>query len=411
MSCTACRMMFLVFCLLPTMLVAGWTAAVHSPSYRTAQRIRWERELAQLTGLTCRLERVARRRDGRIELGTVRMLTSDDSPLLVARQVSLRQDQRRWRCDVASFELQNLQLPALWEAIEHRALRNAGDVDDWQFDLRSPEARVLLGGEQGAAEQLVDCQFTLQSAGEVRSLQLLFAWQDPLAPREPKPGELVVMRSRSEAQIRLKLLANAGLPARLLSSDLRELAGDACRFRGQAHAVRQQGRWSATMQGDLHGIDLARLAPSAAPLSGEASLRFSAKLIDGHPIWAIGRLTGGAGAVSLAALLSLPDYLGVQVSDHSARMTVLDYGQLSMSFELNEQGFGVIGDCPGAAGAILLTPQGAPMLHSRRYPDSRVAHHQLLQGLSYSGAPNDLILRRAPYPPASAPAARTAQRQ
>ena len=54
-----CRTAFVLFCLVPTLVVAGWLIRRSRPEFIAAEKLEWQRELSQRVGLTVSIENLS----------------------------------------------------------------------------------------------------------------------------------------------------------------------------------------------------------------------------------------------------------------------------------------------------------------------------------------------------------------
>ncbi|MCA9179495.1 MAG: hypothetical protein KDB14_33800 [Planctomycetales bacterium] len=429
---TLCRILFLALCLAPTVLVSGWTAVLHSPAYRSAVRQHWAEEFTRNTSLGIRPTQLRRLRNGDYQLGQVELLGVDGAPLAVAHEVRIEQSDGvpQWRA--SRLELRRDALEQLWDTLDHRALRSVSQALG-QWHLSIAEAKIECGDR--GVERLLEVDGVLRLAGDVRSLEVRFVCPEELSTRRPPPIELIVahrvagsespppgplptvaLPAREPPLTHIKLHAGAGIPARLLSEDLRRMAGERCRLFGQAHAVRENGSWSVKVHDTrLQDIDLSRWSSGAATIRAMAQLDVTmAAFVDGRPVQLDGRLAAEDGELSSEALQALTQHLEVDAPAHAARSTSFGFRQLAVRIWLRphwQEGLALMGDCPGPHASesgehvILVDSRGTALLASRpRY----VSHGALQRALAASGIDQLVASRRAPSPLSGSVAAQPA---
>lgn len=394
---TLCRLMFVAFCLLPTLVVAGWSIAVCSSPYRAAKRRELEQQFANQTGLRISLEKLRRLRSGVMELGQVELRDAGDQVIATADGVSV-QWQEQWEVRIEELTMHRDDVALIWDSLDHRVLRSI-NLRENRWQLAADLATVYCGLKRAktATEPLKNLRLSLQVAGPLRSCELEFSCVGNSVERLPPPIQAVIVQDQSKGVTHVKMSARHadGVPARLLSRDLQQLAGESCRFYGEVHAQRSADGWMAQIKdAELRPIELARWAPPQTPLSGEAVVQVGkAQLLDGRLDIAEGRLVSPGGVVHPAALEELAVCLHLEQAARPDRQSLLDYRNLDVAFRLDSFGLALEGKI--GEGAVMVDPQGATLLRSRPI----YAHHtRVLYGLSRSGADHETLGRRAPSP-------------
>ena len=333
-----------------------------------------------------------------MQLGRMEFLDSNGQAVLTADNVRVRFEKMRWIGEAQQVQLRRADFTRLWEAIDHRWLR-AVSVPHPQFRIVAQEVKLTYNDQPAESQETTSYEqvsLELRAADDLRSCQLRLpgSASDPLSVA---PVEYLVTEDLGEQVTHFKLLAQAGLPARLLSTDLVEFAGADCMFFGQVHGVRQRGVWtSRIVDSQLTNVDFAKLSPGHLTIAGRGQVSIGqAQLIDGRLNVAEGLITGGAGQVAPQTLQSVARYLEVEPAAHPDRPMLLDYAQLSVEFKLHSAGLDLKGNCPTGEHVILVDHRGGALLRSRAYWARR---ERVLRGLMMSAVHSDAVGRRAPYP-------------
>ncbi len=341
----SCRVGFVLFCLVPTLLVVSAILLVRSPYYQEQRRRALEQQLSQRLGVRVAVARwEPLERDGLLLRG-VRLSDPETSRrLATVRVLEVRRSEQTWKLLASQPEIESSSLHRLWEVLHERLLRES---------LSEPlqavfAARELTLRSDERSQTFTEIRGSLEPSGSGPQLSLEFR----LAGTEmSEPARFRVVRNRQlkpPATGWALQTGSAALPCSLLAEQLPALKqlGPECRFQGSIWANRAQQGWQGDLSGRFLDLDLYNLVSEQFPhkLTGSARLLLTVARFDrGRLIEASGELRSDQGVVSQSLLLALRDELRLTLNTDALPVDdqrVL-YQDLAIAFRLDEGGLGM----------------------------------------------------------------------
>lgn len=346
------RLVFIVFCLLPTLGVASWAWYWRSAAH--AQR--WEAELAHWLRVDVRLESVEHPRPGVVRLRGVRLADAETgADVLHASAVEIR-----WAAELLELELAQAEVFAeraerLVQMIRELLAHKPRGLPS-TLTLRATELSFSRAGLKYSAKQV---------AGGMRLVPEASVFELAFIPREggAKPARLKVVRDRRGVpHYSLSVsTGEAGLTCAWLVPEAAEWLGSEARVRGSATLWYTEQGWSGQLAGELENVDLHRLVSGhfSHQLTGKARLELEELVIEqGRIVQAAGTLHSGPGLISRSLLAAGGQALGL-VSRAAAlppsNKPLVAYTQLACGFTIGPEGLVLSGRASDALpGAILV---------------------------------------------------------
>ena len=363
-----CRVGFVAFCVLPTLVVCGWLASLSTGEIAVPSKEAWEQELTSRLGLLVEIERV----DGS-RLENVR-LVDPETRSLVARAAAIEVSSlaEGWivSAEGASIEVGQLKLAA--RTLDHRILRRPPSAADgegnWSIRL-SPSDLTLRGGSR--SQTLRRLEGTLHCSAD--STKLAVDFHLPAAPAAAQPGRFTVWRKRATSAPETEWYFNSGghsLPCAIFQDLEPALArlGDDCSFGGEMQWVESASRHNGELAGAFTGVDLDALVSEqfAHQLSGLADMEIARAVIEeGKLVELAGALRAARGAVSPSLLAAAAEHLRLEwLADPAPPESgqAVSFRELAIAFALDGRSLRLRGDSRlGDAGVVLSSAQG-PLL-------------------------------------------------
>ncbi|MCO6456676.1 MAG: hypothetical protein J5I93_15365, partial [Pirellulaceae bacterium] len=355
----SCRLGFVLFCLLPTVLVVGWICVARSPGYRQRQRLAVESQLAATLGVVVQVDQLSPLAGGGLLLGGVRMTDPEtDQPLATLRLLEVHEVDGAWKLLASQPEIPAAAVPRLWELLHDRLLRDR-EAGHRRASLAARELTLLAAS---GSQTFTDVQLQLEPSS--------------LGPQLTAEFRLAGVEMAELAQVRvvrnLQLsppatgwslrTGGASLPCGLLVEWLPGLGrlGADCRFQGALWASQTAAGWEADVSGQFDDLDLYNLVSDSFPhkLTGRATAVVSvARMAGGQLIEASGELRSPHGAVSQSLLHALRDDLQLTLNEQAlpAGDQRLLYQRLAVAYRLSDEGLTVT--------AVRDAPQSGVLLH------------------------------------------------
>ena len=351
-----CRVLFVVLCVIPTLLTLGWIANFYRP-WRNSDL---QREIGERLHLIASVDELASPKPGVTTLGSLQLADlHTQKPLGRIDTLNCQWQDSRLVLHADLLELEVSQLPHTAHAL---ATWLAGDRPV-QVDLHVDQV-VFLGGPFEIATW--------------RKMQFTSGWSEDLSKQikiTVAPAEidsilsLEVMRSGTAMHLNLDA-RQAPLPAWLLT-DL--LPGGlhrcpAANFKGLAKINWPATQAQGSLQGQFSNIDLSEWLGTQGPhrLKGNASLKLQKLLWQSQRIeMAVGDLEathGGASRTLIDAAVKWLQCLKTSACESKLRVhstTLVPYDRLTFSFHLDSSGLKIVGQ---SMPRFLLTHQGEPLL-------------------------------------------------
>jgi hypothetical protein len=409
---------FALFCLLPTLLVAGWCVRRHLPDCAANEA----GQLAACLGLDVKLAAIKYPRPGavlyeQVELADpeIRQTIFRCRLLEVGRTTRIDERGQRRPTVVLTASQPRLEAAAIgrgWQWFQDMLKSRLGKLDyDVQLSatevtLQAPEGSQTLTNVDGVIEPIPD--------GIVGQVHFRLAGADT-----PEPLSIAVKRNRrvSPPETTFELYTGDGeLPCNVLATGISELRplGPRCRFRGRIWATEKIAGWEGEITGHFVDFNLGNLVTGRFPnrLSGVGELTVDwARFREGRLQDASAILTVGPGTIERSLIYAAVEHLGLSLE--MARLPErprIEYRQLAMIVQLNGQGLHISGFCKSpdpsnvlCKGTVLTDVAGRPLLSEPR------AEWQPFAALANTLAPEsilqvphclqtDWLLRHAPVP-------------
>lgn len=350
------RLVFILFCLFPTLGVAGWAWYWRS----TAHAQHWQADLAYRLRMHVKLKDIQHPRPGVVRFRDICFSDAETGAEI------LRADTMEVR---GSRDLLELQL-AQTEVFVPRAARLAPWLAELltQQPARMPKTLTLRAldvtlkgpGLTYAARQV---------AGGMRHAPTASLFELAIASPEQgaTPARLKVVRDRrGEPGYSMYFsTGNAGLPCALLSPQAPNWLGADARMRGSGSLWQSEQGWSGQLAGDLQNVDLHRLVSDHFPhqLTGKAQLELEELVIEeGRIMRAAGALYIGRGMISRSLLSAGGEALGLVPSANALpppNQALVAFARMACSFTIGPEGLVFSGRASDALpGAILVDTYG-----------------------------------------------------
>jgi len=385
-----CRLGLVVFCLLPTLLVAGWIVWRTSGTFGIARKAEWEQELANRLGLLAEIKNVSYPRPGVARLAEFVLLEPETkSPVARAGLVEVTAIKGGYAVEISQLVVEENQLGLLSRLVDSRFLQApvAPRAQGSPLVLKVLPCDVALH-EDGRYEALRQFSGGLSAADARAALDLDFQFAN--APDEVKRARLSACRNRAEGAPQTVVeFETAGhyVPCSLLSEwwpELRRL-GENSKFAGTFRSVdsgaEREGEWSGT----LAQVDLDALVSERFPhtLSGTATMQIARALVQrGKLVELRGTLQAQNGSISASLVAAAEEHLALQgLSNLSQRPqgAAIPVRQLAIGFHLNGQMLALTGSADPTQAGVLLANAAGPILSAP--PEHAVAAVNLLRAL------------------------------
>lgn len=376
-----CRTLFVALCLVPTALTLGWIAYRHSPWYRTAQRLYWERLCRDRLGLVATIDGVSQPRGGVVLLSGL-SLDDPDSGERVAkiRLVEIAHRNGRVTLILSQPEIRAGQFRRVCQVIHDRGLRMSRLLPPMEWSCGEV---TIHGIEQSLT--FVDVNGTFRRSGEAT----LFSVDFRVAGTEsPKSAHLEIAREPGDGTPYTRWCLDTGdtpLPCALFADYVPALrrTGSQCRFRGVVQAEETALGWRGDLAGVFDKLDLAEAIESfPVKLSGLASVTVhQAAFEEGRLTQCAGQVTCDGGVVSWALIRSFVDAFRWRVADDQPLKSegLFRFDQLAFHFELGGQLLEIRGCCDGhPRDPVLMMNRDGPLVLSGDQPSSPIAIAQAL---------------------------------
>ncbi|MGA2034738.1 MAG: hypothetical protein ABSG68_21020 [Thermoguttaceae bacterium] len=411
-----CLGAFLLLCMLPTVLVAGWCVAWHLPGHKEAEAQR----LAGFVGLEVSLSGLTHPLPGTMVYEGLELSDPETGRCLL----HCRSLEATWSTmtDREGRRRPAVVLLASQPEVEADALERLGQLLQrvLQGQAVRPEAEVRLRSSELSLHSGQQWQTLTQVAGEITVLpegvQAQAEFHLPGA-EGAEPTRIRILRNR---QLRppangIQLDTGGGqLPAQLLAAgwpEFRQL-GATSRFRGTLLLTQGSGGWDGEACGQLSGVDLGGLVSENFPhrLSGTANIILQRAILRrGRLEAAVGSLAAGPGVIgrSLVEAAARQLHLARGLQPPEPR-ELLPYTQLALMFWINSEGLTLKGACGDPSARMILVNDQQPLLGDAPAQPQPIA--ALIRTLVLDSAiqlpatrQTDWLARSLPMPEASAP--------
>lgn len=347
---------FVLLCVLPTVLVAGWCAWRNRPGRTVAEAQR----LGRLLGLRVVLESYEHTRPGVIRYSGLQLADPETAEpvfrcptLVVSRIEGNSRPALKLEIETATLEPGGLRR---LEPVAARLLRNpmGGEVAD---------ARLTIGrlsvDAAGGAYTLIDVEAGLATLTGGSQVAAAF-WIDGV--ETPERVQVRIGRNRQTLPPTTGFELDTGggpVPCRMLGMGLGVFASlpEKTAFSGRLGAQRTDAGWQGEAIGTLVNVDLERLAAGRLPhrLTGVGNLTLQTVRFQGNRLTeASGVLTAGPGEISRALIDAAARELAMMSAPAAEPSAVVSYEQLALAFLLNTDGLQLYGRAATARGVVLM---------------------------------------------------------
>lgn len=349
-----CQTSFVLFCLLPTAAIFGWSASRKSP-----QHLRdCERRLTEQLGLKAKLESITYPQPGAVLLQGVELRDIEtEQPVFYAQALEVQWVEGRLKALVSQPVIEAKRLYQLWDLLGRRLRREltAGEP----LDLLP--CNLTIRSERGEQTyELAGGGIASEEAGE--SAEVRFRLPGLNSP-EPASVRMVRNRQRQPPSTRFALsTGGASLPCSLFSPlcDVEGAFGAAATFSGSVWADETTQGWEAELAGRFEQIDLARLvfARFNHDLQGEATLELTdLRIRESQLVEAHGELAAGPGEIGVSLVQAAVAELGCRTDLNVRSLAARDHGpyeRLAFSFGIGAEGLRLTGKCAGYPPGVML---------------------------------------------------------
>jgi hypothetical protein len=382
-----CMAAFLGLCVLPTVVVAGWSLARRLPWHKQAEQQRLSQEL----GLDVSIESMKHTRPGVVRYTGFRLTDPETGQELfrcselTARWTSFPDKHGRTRPVVVLAAIQAESATGAWPRLQDMLRRRLECQSGRpEIDIRlTADPWTLHDGNETQVLRIssADTGIGLMENGIQAQLAFRFA-----EANSPQPMRMGIVRNRlispPSNEFNLETGPNA-VPCRLLAACLPELnaLGPNCCFSGNVWTCRSFGGWSGELSGRLIHTDLRRLAGETmtAALDGTGDITiFNARFQNGRIDELSGRIVCGPGAFSWETYAALVQTLRLKpLVRVPAAGEPIAFDRMGLDFSIDCQGIRITGGCAGVPGAIAVSA-GRGILGEPSQPQSVAALIQAL---------------------------------
>lgn len=361
-----CRTGFILFCVLPTLLVASWILV---PNHRG----KWEARLARACELQVRIGDVETLTPRHTLLSSLTLLDREFGRLATAESVRVSELRDRTVYTIEQSEIHLSDLNLLLDHLHSTLPRQATGLQT-PLELIAHHVTLRQGRDSDSAALSFDRMHVVIEA--VSDSLEVTARLYPAGTLEQIPIHWSILRQRvnsekSESTPPLHpttvTTIDSGdhrIPVSLLTSwwPALNVLGPECEFQGRIQFEQSDGPVEADLMGQLTQVDLTQLVTHQFPrvLSGLATLEFNeVKIRDGQLEVLAGRLRCDRGQIGQPFLRALQQELGlVAVAEDAA--SIMPFRSLDVRFHL--QGPTLELAAPNPNGFLMMDDGGYPIL-------------------------------------------------
>jgi hypothetical protein len=355
-----CRMLFLLFGVLPTGAVLAWSAAINSEGYRTATC----EEISAALGYQVRATSISHPRQEVTLLEGFELVDAETNKILLrSSRVEIYNDQQSQTIDLHRPEL-NIAGRNWWLPIIQRRLR-LGNLKHPPLHLHASE--ITLTWPDGK-QTLRDCTADVSSSAERNSAIAKFQFGD--AP-SAEPIQLQFRRTSDAGQPISKIdliTGSTALPCSLLAAamDRENSFGTASTFRGtfRFHDG-SDGYHAQVSDGFIEQVDLSTFVRRhfAGACSGTAQIQLQhAVFHDGQAEELKGSIHASSGSISGSALDAIGISLRLRPPQNWNTPAEVPFDQLAAEFTLTNTGLNITGRCNSPPEGVVLRTRNQPIL-------------------------------------------------
>jgi hypothetical protein len=363
-----CRSGFVLFALLPTIVVGSWIVRRGLPEYALAQRAEWERELSQRLGVTVTIGEVAYLRPSVASLRDVRFSNPEtDETIATVPEAEVTHTDAAFAIEASQPIVDVRQLALLGSTLHERLLQTAGDraID---FEVAAGDLTLQSGSQAVTLRQFTGLYGKTALGDPSVNGEFTFTGKTGTEHR----GTLTILRNRQlrPAVTRYELdTGNGPLPCWLLSDSLPQLSqlGPDAEFSGAAVWMNSSEGLSAEFVGNLNEVDFDSLVSDQLlhQLSGLANVTLEPAKIEGGRLSQLrGTVQAHDGWISPSLLSAAAEHLQVRLladlPESSAQS--VPYRQLSIGFDLRDRELLLSGGYDVAQAGVALANAAGPIM-------------------------------------------------
>jgi hypothetical protein len=309
-----CRVMFLLFALVPTMLMVVWGAWAHTSRQATQWRQHIEQQILEEFGLTARCQTVARQGASIVLDGLTLHDPETGAEVMTAHQVRLNSvGSANWFIQVAYPRVADGQLLRLFSPLFLRLQSARGPVE--ATGVLSADHLTLESAQRSISFSQVQCQIASNRSGSLATLNFVID-NKPLT----EPFVLRITRDRRSTNPHTIVFLDTKqqfVPVQLFSSWVPALAaaGAECEFSGVVRLRQDAKGWNVEhVSGKFKNLDLYQIVTNNFPqhlITGSANCDVSdVETRDGKLHKCQLKLYSERGIISRSLLQSGVDHLG-----------------------------------------------------------------------------------------------------
>ena len=364
-----CRTAFVLFCLVPTLIVAGWLVRRSRPEFIAAEKLEWQRELSQRLGLAVSIGKLSYPNYYTARLDNVRLVDAETGAVAAhVRSLEIARVSSGWIIEASQPEIDLSALSRVGTLVHDRLFRSeivagACELSARELTLRSDGRALTLANVTALCDT---------SAGGGRmTVNFQLAGQSPAA----EPSQLMLTRNlqHSPPVTRWELQTGADpLPCSLLGGLFPpvEYFGSDISFQGAAWCIYTEQGLSGEVTGTLEHVELDRLVTEHFPhqLSGLAKLHLAPARIEEGRLTALrGTRQGADGRISSSLLVAAQAHLAL-TADPAASASPPGHStafrHLSIGFQLDENGLSLTGSADPTRDGVLLASAAGILLEA-----------------------------------------------
>ncbi|MEI8374510.1 MAG: hypothetical protein WCJ35_16925 [Planctomycetota bacterium] len=355
-----CMAAFLGLCVLPTLVVTGWSIARHLPWHKQAE----EQRISQELGLNVSIEAMRRTLPGVVRYTGVKLTDPETGQELLrctelsATWTSMTDSSGKTRPAIVLAATQAESVVRGWERL-HEVLRRRLECQAGQPEIEvriTADQWTLRSGDESQVFQAIEGGIGLMSNG----IQAQLAFRLP-GVNSSRPVRMRVVRNRQVSPPANSFDIDTGpssIPCRLLATCLKEVSalGYNSRFSGYVSTFNTPDGWSGELSGQFFGVDLGcltrRNAATATVGTADVTLR-KVKFHRGRIDEIAGRIVCGPGILGGKMLAALVTYLRITPSPQlPIAGESLAFDHLGLDFWIDNRGIRIAGNCADLPGAV-----------------------------------------------------------
>lgn len=344
-----CQASFVLFCLLPTATIFGWSA-----SLKSSQHLRGcESLLTEQLGLHAKLAAVSYPQPGVTLLYGLELNDPEtDQPIFSCRLLEATTIEGRLVLDVKEPLVEADRLYQLWDLLGRRLRGELTTREPIELSPCNSFCNLTIRHSRGEQTyEIYGARIEREESGEAAEVRFRLPGVEM-----PEPASVRIVRNRRRQPPSTRFALSTGgaaLPCSLFAAlcDVEGAFGAAATFSGSLWADDTDQGWEAEVAGRFEKIDLGQLVSSRFPhiLEGEATLELTdVKIRESQLVEAHGNLTAGPGEVSVSLVQAAVAELACSNERDVRSLDARDHGpyeRLAFNFGLDAEGLRVAGIC------------------------------------------------------------------